>query len=134
MKQTSRMSRSRSVHGSRPSTLQLALEGREAEDRVERGGLAGAVRADEPEDAALLDAQVDAVQRDGRAEGLAQAAGFDAGMASALLSRRFAARRGTRSAARPGQPEALDGRVDPRPLLRRNLWRSPCSSRRARPR
>ena len=41
--------------------------------------LAGAVGADEAEDAALFDAQVDAVERDGRAVGLAQAAGFDAG-------------------------------------------------------
>src|SRR5262249_37613777 len=58
---------------------QLALVRREAEDRVQRRRLAGAVGADEPEDAALLDGEVDAVERDGRAVGLAQAAGLDAG-------------------------------------------------------
>ena len=56
--------------------LQLSLIGGEAENRVERGGLAGAVGADESEDAALFDPQIDAVQRDGCAEGLAQAACF----------------------------------------------------------
>ena len=64
MKQTSRMSRSRSVQGLRPRTRQVSLEGREAEDGVERGGLAGAVGADEPEDAALFDTEIDAVERD----------------------------------------------------------------------
>ena len=48
----------------------------EAENRVERGALAGAVGTDESEDAALFDTQIDAVQRDGCAEGLAQAACF----------------------------------------------------------
>ena len=41
--------------------------------------LAGAVGTDQAENAALVDAQVDAVQRDGRAVDLAQAACFDAG-------------------------------------------------------
>ena len=55
---------------------QLSLVWGEAENRVERGGLAGAVGTDESEDAAFFDPQIDAVQRDGCAEGLAQAAGF----------------------------------------------------------
>ena len=45
--------------------FQLAFDRSEAENRVERGALAGAVGTDQPEDAALFDAQVDAVQRDG---------------------------------------------------------------------
>ena len=44
--------------------LQLSLVRGEAENRVERGGLAGAVGTDESEDAALFHAQIDAVQRD----------------------------------------------------------------------
>ncbi len=62
--------------GVAPEHPQFSLIGGEAEDRVERGGLAGAVGTDESEDAALFDAQIDAVQRDGRAEGLAEAACF----------------------------------------------------------
>ena len=105
--------------------LQLALVGGEAEDRVERGGLAGAVGADEPEDAAFFDAQVDAVQRDGRAEGLAQAAGFYAChgfSAPPLRLGRPASRRGRRVAAvLPRQAEPLDGGVDPRPFFAQEL-------------
>src|SRR6266852_7499888 len=56
--------------------VQLPLIWGEAENRVERGGLAGAVGTDEPEDAALFNTQIDAVQRDGCAEGLAKAACF----------------------------------------------------------
>ena len=59
--------------------LQVSLIGGEAEDRVERGGLAGAVGPDETEDAALLDAQIDPVQRNGGLVGLAEAACFYAG-------------------------------------------------------
>src|ERR1019366_3293945 len=55
---------------------QFPLVGREAEHRVEGGGLACAVGTDEPQDAALFHPHIDAVQRDGRAEGLAQAPGF----------------------------------------------------------
>ena len=109
--------------GVAPEHLQLALVGGEAEDRVERGGLAGAVGADEPEDAALLDAQVDAVERDGRAEGLAQAAGFDAGHGFSAPLRcpaRRAAGRGRQQLLRR-QAEPLDGRVDPGPLLGEEL-------------
>jgi hypothetical protein len=43
---------------------ELALVGGEAEDGVEQGGLAGAVGADEAEDAAFGDVEVDAVERD----------------------------------------------------------------------
>ena len=57
---------------------QFSLIRGEAENRVERGGLACAVGADESEDAALFDPQIDAVQRDGCAEGLAETACFDA--------------------------------------------------------
>ena len=132
MKQTSRISRSRSVQGSRPSTFELALIGGEAEDRVEGGGLAGAVGTDEPEDAALFDAQVDAVQGDGRAEGLAQAAGFYAGHGFSAPPRVSGA--GAPGAAAPAAP-AASGRAagwSRRPAghcSARNLWRSPCSSR-----
>ena len=55
---------------------QCSLIGGQAEDRIQRGGLACAVGTDEPEDPALLDAQIDAVERDGGAEGLAQAVCF----------------------------------------------------------
>src|SRR6266568_2121189 len=56
--------------------LQFALIRGEAENRVERGGLACSVGTDESEDVTLFDKQIDAVQRDGCAEGLAQAACF----------------------------------------------------------
>ena len=51
-----------------PSTLQLALERREAEDGFQRGRLAGAVRADETDDAAGLDGETHAVERAGGAD------------------------------------------------------------------
>ena len=60
MKQTSRMSRSRSVQGLRPSTRSSPSIWCEPEDRVQRRRLARAVRPDQPEDATLLDAEVDA--------------------------------------------------------------------------
>ena len=56
--------------------LQFALIWGEAENRIERGSLACAIGTDEPEDAALFDTQIDAVQRNGGAENLAQAACF----------------------------------------------------------
>src|SRR5438067_2417459 len=55
---------------------QFSLVRREAEDGVQRGGFPGAIGADEPQNAAFLYAQIDAVERDRRAEGLAQTAGF----------------------------------------------------------
>src|ERR1035441_8721383 len=45
-------------------------------DSPHRGGLARAIRADEPEDTAFFDTQIDAIQRDRRAESLAEAASF----------------------------------------------------------
>ena len=58
--------------------VQLALIGDEAQNCVERCAFARAVGTDQSEDAALFDAQVDPVERDGCAEGLAQAACYDA--------------------------------------------------------
>src|SRR6266700_1128518 len=58
---------------------QFSLIRGKAQNRVERGGLARAVGADESEDAPLFDAQIHAVERDRCAEGLAQAACFYAG-------------------------------------------------------
>ena len=100
--------------------LQFSLIGSEAEDRVERGALAGAVGADEAEDAALFDPQIDAVQRDGFAEGLAQAACFDACHGSALLLCVFGARR-RRSSSSAVQAEPLNGGVDPGPFFGEKL-------------
>src|SRR5713101_6819428 len=56
--------------------LQFALILRKSENRVERGGLARTIGTDESEDMALLDTQIDAVQRDSRAESLSQAVCF----------------------------------------------------------
>ena len=58
---------------------ELPLEGEEAEHRVERRGLSRAVGPDDAQDAPFLDAEIDAVQCDGIAVGLAQAAYFDGG-------------------------------------------------------
>src|SRR5882672_110243 len=55
---------------------QFSLIRGEAENRVERSGLAGAVGADETENPPLFHAQIDAVQRNGCTEGLTQAACF----------------------------------------------------------
>src|SRR5437868_12438274 len=59
-----------------PQDLQFSFVIGEAEDGVERGALAGAIRADQAEDAALFDTQIDAVERDRRAVRFAEAAGF----------------------------------------------------------
>src|SRR6267154_1298203 len=56
--------------------FQLSLIWSEAENGVERGGLAGPVGANESKDAALFDAQIDAVERYGGAEDFAEAACF----------------------------------------------------------
>src|ERR1700728_57197 len=56
---------------------QFTLVRSETENRVERGALACAVRTDESKDTALFHSQIDTVQRNGCAEGLAQAACFD---------------------------------------------------------
>src|SRR4029077_11468535 len=55
---------------------QLSLIWSKAKNRVECGGLACTVGANEPKNAALFNAQIDALQRDGCAEGLAEAACF----------------------------------------------------------
>ena len=56
--------------------LQLSLVRGETQDGVERRRLAGAIGTDESKDAALFHTQIEAVQRDGCAEGLAEAASF----------------------------------------------------------
>src|SRR2546429_4633120 len=55
---------------------QFSLIWDEPENCVECGGLACAVGTDESEDAALFHTQIDAIQRDRRAENLAEAASF----------------------------------------------------------
>src|SRR6185503_6918348 len=60
-----------------PEHAQVSLVGRETDNRVQRGGLAGAVGTDQPDDAALLDLQIDAVEGDGRAVRLVEAASLD---------------------------------------------------------
>ncbi len=82
--------------------LQFSLIRGEAENRVERGGLACAVGTDESEDAALFDAQIDAVQRDGCAEGLAEAACFYACHGFSAPPCRASARRFRRAASTIG--------------------------------
>ncbi len=57
---------------------QLSLIRSQTENRVERGGLARAVGTDESEDATLFNTQIDAVQCNRCAEGLAETACFDA--------------------------------------------------------
>src|SRR6476469_5942933 len=44
---------------------QLSLIGSEAENRVQRGGFAGAVRSDDAENATIFHAQINAVKRNG---------------------------------------------------------------------
>src|SRR5205807_10372332 len=56
--------------------LQFSLVGSKAEDRVERGGLARAIGANESQDAALFNTQINTVQCDRCAEDLAEAACF----------------------------------------------------------
>src|SRR5260370_8857939 len=55
---------------------QLSMIRSEADYGVERGGLACAVGADDSQDAALFDTQINVVQRNGGAEGLAAATCF----------------------------------------------------------
>ena len=112
--------------------LQFSLIWSEAENRVERGGLAGAVGTDESEDAALFDAQIDAVQRDGCAEGLAQAACFYACHGFSAPPRGHSTRRSS-TVRHPAtaccavqqffrlQAEPLNGCVDPGPLFAKKL-------------
>src|ERR1700684_4282675 len=51
--------------GVAPKHPQFSLIWREAENRIERGSFACAVRTNESENAALFDPQIDAIQRDG---------------------------------------------------------------------
>src|SRR5215468_11994347 len=57
---------------------QFSLIGREAQNGVERGGLARAVRTNESQNPALFNSQVHAIQRDGCAKSFAKTAGFNA--------------------------------------------------------
>src|SRR5437660_11580802 len=59
-----------------PKHFQFALIRNEAKDCIQRGGFAGAVRADEAKDAALLNTHIDSVECDVGAVGLTQAACF----------------------------------------------------------
>jgi hypothetical protein len=59
---------------------QLAFVVGEPEDRLQRGGLAGAVRPDQADDATRFDLEVDAVERLDAAVALGQAAGTDHGL------------------------------------------------------
>src|SRR5258708_6737694 len=84
---------------------QFSLVGGEAENGVERGGLSCAVRADEPEDAAFFDTQIDAVERDRGAERLAETACFDGchdlGVSSSVLDISLVAAASNSSAVKP---------------------------------
>src|SRR5205814_7785627 len=57
--------------------LQFSLVGSKAEDRVERGGLTGAIGANESQDATFFNTQINTVQCHRCAEDLADAACFD---------------------------------------------------------
>src|SRR4051812_42293436 len=65
--------------GVAPKHSQFALEVRQTQNRVECGRFAGAIRPDQSKDAALLDSQVDAVERYGRVESLPKSVCFYAG-------------------------------------------------------
>src|ERR1700686_5182490 len=62
--------------GIAPEHPQFSLIWSQPENRVERGGLTRPVRTDQSQDATLFDTQIDAVQRDRCAVGLAQTASF----------------------------------------------------------
>src|SRR5262249_32245674 len=59
-----------------PKHFQFSRVRGETQNSVERGGFACAIWADDSQDAALCDTQIDAVQRDRCAKGLAQASCF----------------------------------------------------------
>src|SRR5260370_1155713 len=110
--------------------LQFSLIWGEAENRVERSGLSCAVGTDESKNAALFDTQIDAVEREGCAEGLAEAACFDDchdfGSSGTFDGRRFAAPFSKSSAVRPSRSMVAETLGH---SSARNFWRSPCSSR-----
>src|ERR1700691_4928541 len=64
------------VPGVASEHFQFSLIRREAENCIERRGLAGAVRTDESQDAALFNAQIDAVESDRCSERLTETASF----------------------------------------------------------
>ena len=65
---------------------QLSVVRNQAKHGIERGGLSRAVGADDSENAPLFDAEINTVERHGRAERLAQTACFNAcHLESALL-------------------------------------------------
>jgi len=70
------MSSSRAFQGSRPSTVNFPWYEYKSKDCIERGGLAGAVRTDQSEDAALFDTKIDIIQRDGCAKNFAKTVCF----------------------------------------------------------
>src|SRR5271165_1821861 len=78
--------------GVAPEHPKVSLIRYEAEDRVQGGALARAVGTDQSEDAPLFDTQIDAVQCDGCAEGLSQAARFYDGHGSEASCASFDAR------------------------------------------
>jgi hypothetical protein len=77
MKLTCRISSARCACGSRPSTRRLPSQRGQAEDRLQRRRLAGAVRADQADDAPGFDREGRVVQRVRRTVGLPQTLGFD---------------------------------------------------------
>src|SRR5439155_25584185 len=64
------------VPGIASEHLEFSLVWREAENRIERGCFACAVGADQSKNAPFFNAQIDAVERDGCAEGFAKPARF----------------------------------------------------------
>src|SRR6185369_13160953 len=91
-----------------------------AEHRVECRALARAVGPDNAQDPPFLDAQIDSVEGDGVAIGLAQAACFEGGHGFSALPmwRSPAAPRTRTQQVLRVQAEALDRVVNLRPLLR----------------
>src|SRR6266498_2719589 len=101
----------------------MALIRDEAENCIERGGFAGAVGPDEPQNATFFDAQVHAVQRDCGAEGLAKSARFYAchgfSVPPLLLSTSIAGLR--RPAVLPLSVRAAECFRKPGAILRREI-------------
>ena len=103
-------------------------------DALHRGGLAGAVGADEAEDLALVDVEAHTVDRDGAAVGLAEILDADDGVAGHEAGGPIVSRRWRRVAVRAGgasrgcpPSRGPDGR---RPAARCRRWRSRSAARR----
>src|SRR5687768_5008126 len=88
--------------------VQLSLIRSESENRVQCGGLARAVGADQAEDAALFDTEVDAVERDSVPVGFAKAACFDAGHGFNASAQCFLPRVDSRPAVLPESGRAAE--------------------------